>query len=671
MARKEQEHGRESFASPSLFYKLVFFLLFTYVLIQLLSYSRCWVHPEHVELFLPKVLENGAALRLEDWLSAFEIKRFESFAPRIRFLSNLFYVLNIKLRVWLWNYIPPHPTFSLTWIFSLLLSPVLLYRLIRRMTGERSSAWVGLALYVTSWGFLSNILLLFHPGKPLACFFTILCLYLASSVVSYARRREEYARRRGRRLFLLPVAAGGGLPPPGPERFAYYRRILGYQERNARIAAREEYYTRRMTLCFSLLLGLILLAAFADEFAWFIFLAVPVLFPSIFFVERWRAAFRFWYLAAFLAFLALLTFLAPLLAGSFGFQGFDFWQYLRTHIQTGGEFRWGNAIAQGRNFLSGDLGLPHPNLPAVRLAWALICGYGAVLFAFLPAERKKTALRAWAAVFLCTLYITTVLTKHLVVVRNSWYYGAVFPIFLALAVAVLFSERPRALRIPNALAFLVLAAVWAGRIHGLDRSTLSFATVLEAWRTRDDPDMLRRRIEESLIRRPTDYSWLLYELFPSATKADRIPPNLRESNLLVLPEAKVTAASATDPEHVAANLADGDPTTIWHVAMDKIGEPTWVTVDFGEGRGKTVRRAAAIPRPGLSWQFFRHAVLLGSNDGVEWEEIAPLNQNEQPQEGDGCSWTFPNWRSFRLYKVLIRSGQQQHFHSMGELALYE
>ena len=77
-------------------------------------------------------------------------------------------------------------------------------------------------------------------------------------------------------------------------------------------------------------------------------------------------------------------------------------------------------------------------------------------------------------------------------------------------------------------------------------------------------------------------------------------------------------------------LADGNPNTFWHVSLDRLGEPAWVTIDFGEGNEKTVRALMAKPRDKFPRQFFRTAELLGSDNGEDWEPVAEIVQWGNP-----------------------------------------
>ncbi len=76
----------------------------------------------------------------------------------------------------------PHPSLSLTWIFSLILAPLFLYRLLKNLDIGQNIAAAMVAFYLATPGVLSFEAMLFRPGKPMTNFFIIFCLYLASKL---------------------------------------------------------------------------------------------------------------------------------------------------------------------------------------------------------------------------------------------------------------------------------------------------------------------------------------------------------------------------------------------------------------------------------------------------------------------------------------------------------
>src|SRR5688572_28286293 len=79
----------------------------TYIGCLLSDYGKVFIHPELTTVFNP-----GEAPK-----SFFAFSKLEG--DRGRFVSHGFMLANAKLRLWLFKFIPLHPTFSVTWLFTL------------------------------------------------------------------------------------------------------------------------------------------------------------------------------------------------------------------------------------------------------------------------------------------------------------------------------------------------------------------------------------------------------------------------------------------------------------------------------------------------------------------------------------------------------------------------
>lgn len=144
------------------------------------------------------------------------------------------------------------------------------------------------------------------------------------------------------------------------------------------------------------------------------------------------------------------------------------------------------------------------------------------------------------------------------------------------------------------------------------------------------------------------------------------------ASLLHQPGVSLSGSSRNEAHQTVERLADGNPLSYWHVAMDQVGEPAWVTADFGEGNERTVRALAALPREDIPRQFFRTARLLGSDDGENWENVADILARETPFRASWRSWEFENDRPYRFYRLLIQYGHEGgNFYSMAGLAFFE
>ncbi len=144
------------------------------------------------------------------------------------------------------------------------------------------------------------------------------------------------------------------------------------------------------------------------------------------------------------------------------------------------------------------------------------------------------------------------------------------------------------------------------------------------------------------------------------------------ASLLKLPGVVLASSSHNDRTSTVDKLIDGNPRSIWHVAIDQVGKPAWVTVDFGEGNERTVRALAALPREDIPRQFFRTARLLGSDDGERWENVADILARETPFRASWRRWEFENDRAYRFYRFLINYGHEGgKFYSMSGLTFFE
>lgn len=252
-----------------------------YIVALIADYDANWIHPEAIAQ-IRKVIDNSSSL-LSQLLKAFDYKTIHGEAtPRL--LTSLLQIINIKFRIWLNNYLPPHPSLNLTWMFSLLLSPIFLYKLTYNLTSNRTTAWVSVLLYSASTGFLSGLTFMASPGKPLANFLAIFALYLASKL-------------------------------------------------NMRIDGRKVFSGDDFKLYVTLLLTLFI-SFFIDEVCWFTYACIPLMFPNIFFMKHSLSPklaneriIIFSYISVFVLFLVFLTFVIPQITHYLGFGNFHFWKF--------------------------------------------------------------------------------------------------------------------------------------------------------------------------------------------------------------------------------------------------------------------------------------------------------------------------------------------------------
>lgn len=141
------------------------------------NYQKCFQEFECVMLFSPTALRNGQNLSLRDILNAFDFPSFGEHS-RPRFLSYFFYIIILKTRLLLWKLMLPHPSLSPIWLLTLVISPFLFYKFLRRVLDDKNAALAGVLVYISSCGYLFNATMLFHPGKPLVNVVIIILFYL-------------------------------------------------------------------------------------------------------------------------------------------------------------------------------------------------------------------------------------------------------------------------------------------------------------------------------------------------------------------------------------------------------------------------------------------------------------------------------------------------------------
>src|SRR3990170_1223593 len=154
----------------------------------------------------------------------------------IRLAVPIFQLIDAKFRVWLFQYIPPNPAVSLSWLFTLFFIPLLLFRFLRRhiKLGVIGSAVVTVS-FLASPATVGCTFQYYHPGKMLAVFFMLLILNITMMLDD------------------LNVSQDG--------------------KHNKKFGV-------------SILFGVTLfLALFADQLIYVVFLLLPILFPKLFYEQ--------------------------------------------------------------------------------------------------------------------------------------------------------------------------------------------------------------------------------------------------------------------------------------------------------------------------------------------------------------------------------------------------
>lgn len=259
-------------------YFALLFAVYIYIFGVLLNYDNAWMHPEIVAITQSILSEHTTTIeRLGQWLN-WDLIDGTTEPPRVsraRFLSYLVLVANIVLRNWLFHFVPPHPSLSVTWLFALFLTPFFLYRLVLNLLRDKETALISTIMYLSLPGSLIPIIMLFHPGKVFTNFFFVFCLYLASRIHIKIEQKE----------------AGNFIKE------------------------------------FLVLVATIFLSLFFDEYSLFIFVLVPLFFPGIF-SKKLRFTVPAYLLIPFGYAVTVIYFL-PWLYNQLGFPGFNVLEFAR------------------------------------------------------------------------------------------------------------------------------------------------------------------------------------------------------------------------------------------------------------------------------------------------------------------------------------------------------
>ena len=153
-----------------------------------------------------------------------------------------------------------------------------------------------------------------------------------------------------------------------------------------------------------------------------------------------------------------------------------------------------------------------------------------------------------------------------------------------------------------------------------------------------------------------------------------LPPGANRSYRYALydNERRVSVSSEYSWDSSNCQLVDGKPETYWKIAPPEVGKTAWVLFDLGSDGARAVRSLSALPRTDRPEEFFREAELKGSRDGLHWEKITDIEQDESPLPGEWLRWSFDNPSPYRFYRLEIESGhvgRMGNFISLAELRL--
>jgi len=148
--------------------------------------ARTFVHPTNFEDILGRTVSNGLSLRLSDFAHA--IDQWGPSESRPRFLAALIEEYDLKLRLLLDQYLTLPLTWRpISWLLLVFVGPIFLFRLLRNLKCDLAAATAGVAVYVSSTGFLSGLTMAFIPGKGLTTVALIMAMYFLSEIAKSCR----------------------------------------------------------------------------------------------------------------------------------------------------------------------------------------------------------------------------------------------------------------------------------------------------------------------------------------------------------------------------------------------------------------------------------------------------------------------------------------------------
>ncbi|MSO45853.1 MAG: hypothetical protein EXQ59_03685 [Acidobacteria bacterium] len=377
---------------------------------------------------------------------------------RGRLLNYLANIATLEVRLALWEVLPPHPSFTPVWVLTLLVGPMLLYKFLQIELGGRPAAVAGSTVYLVSTGCLSGVIMLFYAAKPLANVAIIATLYLSARI---------------NRAMPHPSGGDTAVTPP-----------------------------RRLWLA---LLTVLAAAPFTDETAAFAY-AIPLVWcPRIFWPRPTSPRRRHAVLANWLAYaipacvvVVVLFILLPWIVEVMG-RRLDLLDYMRQMAAEGAQYSkldlrhivWhaGNLLTPG--LLPWEMaGVQVPHAQPPRVPVLLFGGLAAIgLLATVLVRRGRVhwplyrKLGILSGLFIVFQWLVVAFHVH-ELAATGFHYGAIFSVFFASLVAVVFADargRPS------------LIAMWGARLGlawVLVVSAMNVQTIGASWRVHSNADTL-------------------------------------------------------------------------------------------------------------------------------------------------------------------------------------
>jgi len=438
---------------------------------------------------------------------------------RPRFLTYGISLIDIKLQLFFYQYFIAHPTASISWILSLFIGPVYLYKLLKYFTHSKRAQLAGIIVYLSSMGFLSGFSTMLVPGKASTNVVFILAIYCMVQIQK---------SQTGRQLF-FEVSSG-----------------------------------YRVMLFFIIFLGL-----FLDELSFMLFFLLPLLFLELFYAPVWcrNSIYRnmkniIYFGFPFFLFSIIVIFVVPILTHYFWNYDFRYLTSLGGAAETakGAKTFFLNAcgdsllVAFYKNFLNlfGTAMVPYqisPLIPSVvpgdgchgMFTQENNLAKGLIFLAIFPALlfyvfRNRLQNHFTARLIIATLVfisLETVLHKRHIPMINGYYYGTCFSVFFSMLVGNLYSVADRRVsmyRILASISLLVLVIVQANNFRIMNKTWIvghnnwtknRYGVAYDGWEERKLKTMFLSQAAKKQYESPYPVS-ITHQVFLTKTELHRI-----------------------------------------------------------------------------------------------------------------------------------------------------
>lgn len=156
---------------------------------HLMDINNLMIHPHNLTEHMERLV-TGTGFSLNDFITP-----FQEYDHRARFLTYFVLILDFHTRLFLYNYFPILPTLSITWIFTVLIGPCLLFLVCRNLKMPAYVSFSAVLVYITSTGVLSGLFMFFMPGKPLTnVVFLAILECLTRSDLHHINMKKNYGR---------------------------------------------------------------------------------------------------------------------------------------------------------------------------------------------------------------------------------------------------------------------------------------------------------------------------------------------------------------------------------------------------------------------------------------------------------------------------------------------